>query len=376
MKAQTGSQDRFLRMIGQRVQYARNEAKMTQENLSDRLGFKDRQILSNIESGKRKISAEEMVQLMRYLQKPLEFFTDPFLLVGEQAFCWRSNAEPAVLDQFEEKASQWIVAYRALGEKLGKSENPTIHQLPMSIRSSYEEAWEAAEKLIVRWGLDDTPASHLLSILEDKLDVLVLFVEAPLGISGAACHLGELNAILINRWEPDGRRAYNAAHELFHLLTWQTMEPDRLDILNPSTNRLRRIERLAENFAGSLLMPREKVHGEWHQHKNLEIHKRLNRIARNLKVTSKALKWRLKTLGILSESDLLDISDELLTWNGQTPGERNVPKMFSYTFLERFREAISKGVISVRRTAGLLDCTIEDLSDMFRSHKMEIPFDL
>jgi Zn-dependent peptidase ImmA (M78 family) len=57
------------------------------------------------------------------------------------------------------------------------------------------------------------------------LSVLVLHVDPPAGVSGAACHHPRFNTILINRREPDGRRNYDFAHETFHVLTWKSMPP-------------------------------------------------------------------------------------------------------------------------------------------------------
>ena len=42
-----------------------------------------RQTVSAIETGERRISAEELLTAVQKLGKPLEYFTDPFLLVGE-----------------------------------------------------------------------------------------------------------------------------------------------------------------------------------------------------------------------------------------------------------------------------------------------------
>jgi hypothetical protein len=51
------------------------------------------------------------------------------------------------------------------------------------------------------------------------------------GVSGAACHVPELNAILINRNESPDRRRADLAHELFRILTWDAMKPERVSSL-------------------------------------------------------------------------------------------------------------------------------------------------
>ena len=53
-----------------------------------------------------------------------------------------------------------------------------------------------------------------------------------------------------------------------------------------------------------------------------------------------------------------------------------LPRLFSQRFVKRLHRALDRGDLSVRRAAGLLDCTIEDLEDLFKSYEMEVPFDL
>lgn len=368
--------DAFHQMIGERIVMARKDAHLTQQQLSDQMGFKDRQILSNIEAGKRKVSADELMILIRILRKDLPYFTDPLKLVGEGAFCWRAQAAPAVLDSFEEKARSWVALYRTLGEQVGESVSPLAHHLPISLRSSYEEASYAGEHLACIWELGDIPAQRLIEVAENKLNILVLYVDPPENISGAACHLSEFNSILINRKEPDGRRAFDFAHELFHLLTWQAMPPERIDDELSSQKSAKRREQLANNFASALLISRSAIETHWNTINKPEIHRWLNDTAAKLGVTAIALFWRMRNLGCISSGDALQISEDRLTWNGRVPSRRELPKLYSEKYVNRLREGIERGLISVRRAAEVLDCTIDDLKDLIESYGLTAPFDL
>ena len=53
MNTQEQSQEQFAQTVGERVAMARKAAGLTQAQLSEKLWFKDRQILSNIEAGSR-----------------------------------------------------------------------------------------------------------------------------------------------------------------------------------------------------------------------------------------------------------------------------------------------------------------------------------
>src|SRR6185503_20572604 len=73
------------------------------------------------------------------------------------------------------------------------------------------------------------------------------------GISGAACRLPELDVVIINRHEVVGRRNFDLAHELFHILTWEAMPPEHSEESRETGGN--RVEQLANNFASAVLMP-------------------------------------------------------------------------------------------------------------------------
>lgn len=372
------SQEQFQRIVGQRVKLAREEASLSQDELASQLGFNDRQTLSNIEAGKRKLTAEELVKLIQVLGKKLEYFTDTFSLIGEGAFSWRArNAAPASLDDFEAKAGKWIATFRRLGEIKGEPYNPLWQQLNLTERSSFEEAQAAGEALVADWQLGDIPAQKLREVVEDRLKILVLFVDAPVGISGAACQLPQFNTILVNRCEPDGRRNYDFAHETFHVLTWNAMPPRPFDQADKyEGTKVKRVEQLANNFAAALLMPAASLKPRWEKRGDQDLHDWLNQTASELLVTSDALYWRLRQLGWLTQAASLDIVKERLTWNGRSPSAQTLPKLFSHPFAERLHWALERGEISVRRAAELLDFTVEDLEDLFKSYEFSVPFDI
>ena len=364
-------------LISQRLKIARARLGLTQAQLSEKLGFKDRQTLAAIEAGQRKISAEELVRATEVLGVDLEFFTDRFRLVGEGRFSWRAakNAAPKLLDEFEERAGRWIATYQRLGEGRDAPPSPLQYRLALSERSSFEEARAAAAALVSEWDLGEIPAWRLETRLREKLAALVLYVDAPPSISGAACQLPGLNAILINRTEPEGRRHYDLAHETFHLLTWEQMPPEHIESEIPRGGKGKRVEQLADNFASALLMPEQTLAPRWEARDERDIHAWLNSTASDLLVTAVALKWRLVQLDWLSRGDLLHIEDGRLTSNGRPRTEQPVPKLYSLAFVQRLHDALAKGDLSVRRAASLLSTTIEDLADLFRAYEFTIPFD-
>ena len=368
-------------LIARRLKYAREAKGWTQAELSKKFGFKDRQTLSAIEAGQRKMTADELVRAIEIFKLDLDFFTDSFRLVGEGSFNWRADPRAAagLHTNFEEKAGRWIATYRQLGEDQGVTPTVLRKHLPLNVRHTFEDAMAAAETLGREWQLGDRPAQKLEQAVEHELGALILYVDAPAGVSGAACQLPGMSTILINRNEPEGRRHFDLAHECFHLLTWGQMPPEHTESIETSyrgKGKHKRIEQLANIFASALLMPERALNPLWQARGEENINRWLNRTASAFLVSAQALRYRLKNLGWLSKADELDIQDTALIANGRPQIEQRKPRLFNEDFVRRVQKAIENGDLSVRRAASLLDCTVEDLADLFRDYGFPVPFDL
>lgn len=374
------------KIIAKRLKAAREEKGLTQQQLSDQLGFNDRQTLATIESGQRKVSAEELIQIMRILEKDLEYFTDPYRLDGEGKFSWRAaEGTDEKLAEFEMRASKWLALYRTLlQDRPGTDWYSSPYALALHPRSTYEEAHRAADWLVREWHLGPVPALKLESMIRERLQTLVLHVVAPEGISGAAFKLPEISAILVNRTEPEGRRNFDLAHELFHLLTWETIKPAHTEwgMINPKG----RPEQLANCFASALLMPESTLRG-WANdgldgRPRLPIgrtgvekdmwHHWLNERAWSLRVSTPALQWRFVQIGLLEKKDV----DPTIDWFHGQSDPHATQNLFSREYVRALHEALSRGKLSVRRAATILDMTLEELAALFTQYNLDVPFDI
>jgi Zn-dependent peptidase ImmA (M78 family)/DNA-binding XRE family transcriptional regulator len=357
-------------VVGTRIKAKREELGFSQEAVTRLLGFKDRQTLSAIETGERRVSAEELLRFADVLAAPLDWFTDPFQLAGEGRFSWRQSGVAAPkLETYEQEAGRLIALFRALGAEMGKRPPLLRRALALTKASSYEDAAEAGERFAEEFALGDTPALRLADAMERQLGILVLMVDAIPGVSGAACRLPELDAVLINRREVPGRRHYDLAHELFHILTWDGMPPERLE--DAAAEPRGRVEQLADNFASAVLMPRAALLrlGPWDGLEGKALALRLNAAAEELGVTSSALRWRLVATELLPRAVARGMDEALLRNNGRKAGARvALPPLFSRPFAELLAVAIEAGRISVRRAAGLLGLAVDDLAEAFAAH--------
>ena len=365
-------------LVGARIRALREERSLSQEDVARILGFKDRQTVSAIETGARRVMAQELVLAVEKLGASLDYFTDPFLLAGEGCFSWRQTGVGAEqLDSCERSAGRWIAAFRTLAPKVGH-ETPLMRRaLGLTRRSSFEDAMWAGERFIAGFGQGVAPATQLADVMERELGILVLMVDAPRGISGAACRLPELDAVLIARHEVVGRRHFDLAHELFHILTWDAMPPEHSEEAGETGGN--RVEQLANNFAAAVLMPAEtlKRFGNWSSLAEEALIAQLNMAADELHVTASALRWRLVALGALKPAAARVLPDAALRNNGRESAVEDVsPALFSRPFVEVIGLAIERGHVSVRRIASLLDLSVEALAELFAAHRIACPFDL
>ena len=111
-------------------------------------GFKDRQTVSAIETGERRVSAEELLLAVQKLGASLDYFTDPFELAGEGRFSWRREPRvgPEQIKALKCIAGGWIAASRAFAGQVGRPTPILRHALKLTPKSTYEEAMAAGER--------------------------------------------------------------------------------------------------------------------------------------------------------------------------------------------------------------------------------------
>ena len=358
--------------IGARLKALRLQRGLSQDALARVFAFKDRQTISAIETGGRALSAAELVMAVNALNVSLDYFTDPFRVDGEARFSWRQSGVAAErLLAYEQTAGRWIGAYRALTAEAGGRAPLMRRTLGLTKASRFEEATEAGERFAEELDLGPVPALGLASAMETELHMLVLMVDAQEGISGAACRLPELDAVLIARHEVIGRRHFDLAHELFHILTWDAMPPEHVEDARDFGGN--RVEQLANSFAAAVLMPASALR-QFDDCARLgmdELAARLNAVADALHVTSSALRWRLVTTRRLTKARAQAIPESVLRYNGHDSAPSEQPPMFSRPFMKLLAAALERGNISVRRTASLCGLTIEELEELFAAHGVE-----
>lgn len=360
--------------IPRRIRARREQLGLSQEALATASGFRHRQTVTSIEAGERSISPAELASLAEALDVSVTFFTDRFVATGEAAFSFRAERDlrDEIVD-FEQLAGRWIATYRELAEEHGGRRSLLLPALSLTYASSFEDALAAAEDVRRRLGLGPYPADELELALERDWGIPVLYFDARTGISGAASRFGGLQAVFINRSEARGRRNFDLAHELFHLLTWDSMPPRRIDD-NRAERQEKRVERLADNFAAALLMPESTVRELWERRPDGVPAEWAPSVAGRFGVSGAALKWRLHNLGLIHESEFPN-DDALRESGDRVPGGPE-PLLFNATFVERVHTAVESGTISVRKACGILGLGMADFSALCRSYGRPLSYEV
>jgi hypothetical protein len=150
------------------------------------------------------------------------------------------------------------------------------------------------------------------------------------------------------------------------------------------TGGANRVEQLANAFASALLMPAHVVQGaaDWRALRGDELIARLNAVADQLEVTSTALLWRLVSLGLLDRAEARAVPADAIRNNGHPTGlfadsrAAGRPALFSKRFVEIVARAVEEGRVSIRKIAGLIGLSVDDLSGLFGEHGVPAPYEL
>ncbi|MEQ8329909.1 MAG: helix-turn-helix domain-containing protein [Longimicrobiales bacterium] len=363
------------RRVARRIRARRERLGLSQEALADASGFNHRQTITAIEAGDRSIAPEELAALAGALGVGVAYFTDPFVATGEAAFSFRAEAGIADrIAEFEEVAGQWIATYRELEPGGRGKQSLLLPALSLTARSSYEDALAAADDVRERLGLGAYPAERLEAALEREWGIPVLYFDGRSGISGAATRLGGLQAVFINRAEASGRRNFDLAHELFHLLTWDSMPPRRIDDARPERDE-KRVEQLADNFASALLLPEPSVRELWAARPDGSPTEWMAATAQRFRVSGPALKCRLLRLGLVEEGGLPG-DEALARAAGAVERFGPVPQLFNATFAERVHTAVESGRLSLRRASRILGLELADFAELLRSYGRPLSYEV
>jgi len=331
--------------------------------------------VSEIEKGTREVKAWELSRIARALHLEMaDLLGGKPLLTGE-APLWRKEGG-ATKGDTEARLLQRSQRYHRLMELTGTLPKRSLpgdasFDLPTA---TYRDAEKLAGVAVREMGLGATPATVLFEILEAQYGVMIFYQD--LGEDGSAVSVrGPFGlAMLLNSREPPWRRNFSCAHELFHLLTWESVARRQLE---QNAELFDKAEKLAEAFASALLLPKAALLAELarvSQGDRIET-PQLIALAHKFGVSTSALLWRMRHLKLISEA----AAKQLLGDGGFLSADRSTmterwwtPPDLPGRYVELAFIAYGQGKVSRARLAELLETDLTSLPRLLGSFGLNL----
>ncbi len=331
-------------MVGERIKQARLMRRMSLRAVAGELGLSATAI-SKYEKGTVTPGSKTLLQLARALDVGVEFFLRP-TLVGDIVPAFRKKS---CLARKEEAAM--LASIRDCLERYLETESITSLQTPCFALprgfpqklEAIDEVEQAAVDLREAWQLGLDPIENLVQLVEDK-GIKVVLVEGESAFD--ACTFvagtdGTPPVIALRKGLPGDRMRFSLAHELGHLLLEITGEEDA--------------ERVANRFAGALLVPEEAARFELGEHRRRLDFYELHLLKHKYGLSMQAWIYRAKDLGIISYSLFRSLNQEFRArgWHTKEPGEAH-PSEHPMRLEVLVMQALAEGSISEKRAGELL----------------------
>jgi XRE family transcriptional regulator, fatty acid utilization regulator len=227
--------------LGQRLREQRERLKLTLADVSAKTGV-GVSSLSEFENEKREPTLSQLKKLAAGMGTDVAQLLSTGVL-RVQTVRWREK--PTNAEEIEARFLKLCRQYRDL-ERWTDEERPAQLRKAERFPATWSEAAALARQVQGEMQLGDRPGLTLQRKLEGEygLKTFNLHFE-PSGTAACTADRDYGLAVLLNSLSSRARRTFDLAHELFHLLTWETT----------SSQSHETEEKLADCFAAALLLP-------------------------------------------------------------------------------------------------------------------------
>jgi Zn-dependent peptidase ImmA (M78 family)/DNA-binding XRE family transcriptional regulator len=259
------------------IRDARIERGLSQADLAKRTG-RTQAAVSLWESGKRTLGLDDLLDLSRELQKDLDYFLPPERVRQPIAMLLRATAERIAGSELRDAVDKLLVEVDEQGVP------------PRTIAISATTPIHAAEELLAKAEITVAPVP--VEQLARDCGALVLEAKMSDGLSGLVFEVEDGAVIAINSGHHPNRRRFSIGHELGHYLLGHhdRFHIDVGDSDDPGFDW--QVERLANQFAAEILMPRTLVLEHFQLMQDAYV------LADRFQVSELAMGYRLVNLGL------------------------------------------------------------------------------
>ncbi len=364
--------DDLRELLGERVKCLRKRLALTQKDLAKSAGFPTHQVISEIERGGRDVKAWELTRLASALRTDIRHLLNAVQPQTDRVL-WRDNQEQGAA-LAEAGFLSWCDQYYQLEKMLDVTppRKMASHTLDPQT-ATFADVRRMASDIAKTLDLGSRPASSLIAVLEGDYGVKIKYED--LGDAGsAASAAGEFGlGVLMHRYQAPWRRNFSFAHELFHLVTRDSIEQDQM-YDNPRLQAW--VEKLAESFAADLLLPEDVLMAEFDDlvQDGKTSYGDLISLARDFGTSTEALVWRLVNCKRFSKKEANRIlqDDAFRAADRSTmAGKWSEPAPLSERFVRLAFRAFKKERVSRSRLAQLLGTSLFDLDSFLSDYGLQ-----
>jgi len=297
--------------IGEKISFYRKRLKLSQQEFANLVDIAKHQTISDIEKGVRELKAYELSKFARVLRVNTTDLLMPEKNPNIPQVIWRDEPEDYAIKEadFRKHCEDYFLLEKFCNSHLRK---PLPQKIVDFHSTDYDDATKLAGEIQQEFNLGSCLADNLENVLQKVFNVKIFYADlGNIGNTGsAASTISDFGAaILMNKNEAPWRRNFSFGHELFHLITWDSIPPE-LKHKNP--DRWEKIEKLANVFASSLLLPEQPISYAFSKCviDNKIKYIDLIQIAREFSVSSIALIYRLKILKHLNQNHITYILND------------------------------------------------------------------
>lgn len=342
-------------MIGKRLQLARKASGLSQEKLGKAVGV-SANMIKKYEHDTSMPSSATMLKLAKALSTRMEFFFRPFYVeLTEVEYRKKAKTPVKLLKQIEadvlDQAERWLELSN-LWANFPISKFKINMDIPFV--KEFNDIEYIANDLRAYWQLGTNPIPNLIDLLESK-GILVIITDVISEedgncFDGLQATVNDMPIIVVGSGWTGDRQRFTLAHELGHLILHGKLS-EHIDE-----------EKACHRFASAFLVPAKELTQILGSQRNNISPRELSYIKHEFGISMSACLYRLKDLGIITESKHKQFMYLFSKkgWRKKEPGEQ-YPVETTYLFPQLVHRAISEDIISNSKGAELLKISTFEL---------------
>ncbi len=326
------------------------------QDLSDKLnGALSKQALNRLETGEQSPDSEILSQLCQHLGRTLDyFFKDSSVVLDQIEFRKLKKLPVKEQERVKSTTTEYLERYLELESLLGIVDKPPFkfRAYPINDPTDIRNAVAKIRELLK---IGNDPIYNCVELLEEN-NIKVFSVLADASFSGMSTIIKNEVGVIVYNDNPDiplVRKRFTVLHELAHLY------------LKLGGFEEKQGEKLCDAFAGSMLLPDEKLKEYFGGKRTTVYTQELQFIKKNHGISLPAIMYRAKDLGLISESYMKYF---MIRYNQNLKKYENAGyqgQEESTRFMQLLIRAIAQEVISTTKAAALQNMSLGDFRAKF-----------